>query len=130
MLISLSVFAKPEDGCGNQTTNFCQVKVQRVYDGDTFFVNIPKLHIIFGEDLGVRVKGVDTPELRGKSVYEKTMAKKAKQFTIDALINAKRVDLQKCSKGKYFRIVCYVFYDGKNLSKELISNGLAVEYME
>lgn len=116
--------------CGNKGNNFCQVKATRVYDGDTFFINIPKIHTLFGVDLGVRVYGVDTPELRGGSAYEKTMAKKAKAFTADAVMKAKRVDLVECKKGKYFRIVCKVIYDGKNLSEELIKNSLAVKYME
>lgn len=115
--------------CGNDN-NFCQVKPTRVYDGDTFYVDIPKLHPLFGKGLGIRVYGVDTPELRGKSAYEKAMAQKAKEFTVNAVMKAKRVDLMDCVKGKYFRIVCKVKYDGKDLSEELINAKLAVKYME
>lgn len=124
-LFSLGLYAQD---CGNKTNNFCQVKATSVYDGDTFYVDIPKLHSLFGKKLGIRVAKVDTPELRGGSQYEKYMAKKAKEFTVNAVLNAKRVDLRNCVKGKYFRIVCDVIYDGKNLSEELINNKLAVPY--
>lgn len=122
-LMSFSAMAN----CGKYG-NFCKVDIIKVYDGDTFFVNIPKLHSLFGEKLGIRVKGVDTPELRSKSVYEKAMAVKAKEFTKKALDSAKRVDLVDCVRGKYFRIVCNISYDGNDLSADLIKAGLAVKY--
>lgn len=111
-------------------TSFCNVKVTRVYDGDTFFVDLPRLHKILRHDMGIRVKGVNTPELRAKSEYEKQMAKKAKEFTISALINARKVDLKNCEKGKYFRLVCDVFYDDASLARELIARNLGVVYEE
>jgi len=113
--------------CGNSVNDFCRVKVERVYDGDTFFVAIPKLHNLFRNNLGVRVKGIDTPELRSGSKYEKAAAKLAKAETILFLGEAKRVDLKGCVKGKYFRIVCDVFADGESLAKRLIVKNLAVE---
>jgi endonuclease YncB( thermonuclease family) len=117
------------EDCGNKTPNFCQAKLVSVYDGDTFKVTIPKLHKLFGEKLSIRVKGVDTPELRG-SEYEKAMGKKAKAFTKSFLESAKRIDLKNCVRGKYFRIVCDVYADGKNLTKELIKNDLGIVYPE
>lgn len=126
LIMSFNVIAK----CGNSSKNFCNVKVLSVYDGDTFFVHIPKVHPLFGERLGVRVFGIDTPELRGGSNYEKAMAKKAKEFTKDMLDNAKKVDLNDCVKGKYFRIVCSIKCDDKDLGQELIKNKLAVPYNE
>lgn len=128
LLLLLSHLASAN--CGNKSNDFCQVKPTRVYDGDTFYVDIAKLHTLFGKGLGIRVKGVDTPELRGGSAYEKAMAQKAKAFTTEAIMNAKRIDLTDCTRGKYFRIVCHVVYDGKSLTEELINNKLAVPYAE
>ena len=116
--------------CGNKVNDFCQAKVVGVYDGDTFYVNINKVHPLFGEKLGVRVWGVDTPEIRGGSDYEKAMAKKAKDFTKKFLDSAKRVDLVECVRGKYFRIVCKVLADGNSLSEALIKESLAIPYLE
>lgn len=135
MILSLLMAAQVHASCGNKDTNFCNVKLNYkkngkvdVYDGDTFYVNIDRVHPIFGKRLGIRVKGVNTPELRAKSLYEKEMAQRAKSFTVSALEGAKRIDLSECVRGKYFRIVCQVTYDGKNLSEGLLASGLAIKY--
>jgi endonuclease YncB( thermonuclease family) len=127
---SLLLATEAYASCGNSENNFCRVKIVKVYDGDTFYVDIPKLHPLFGKRLGIRVFGVDTPELRGGSEYEKQMAKKAKAFTHNFLSGNKKVDLKECVRGKYFRIVCKVYANDKSLSEELINNSLAVPYKE
>lgn len=116
--------------CGNNSNNFCNVKVVSVYDGDTFFIDLPKVHPLFGKRLGVRVWGVNTPEMRSRSIYEKAMAKKAKKYTQDFIERSKKVTLINCKKGKYFRIVCAVLGDNEDLATHLIKNGLGVEYMK
>ncbi len=40
-------------------------QVVRVYDGDTITVDIAEWPAIVGDDIGVRIRGVDTPVLRG-----------------------------------------------------------------
>jgi micrococcal nuclease len=44
------------------------------------------------------------------------------------LKNAKVIELKNMKRGKYFRIVADVYYDGKNLAEILIKNKLAVKY--
>ena len=34
-----------------------------VYDGDTFKIDLPSQHPLFGDDLSIRVLGIDTPEI-------------------------------------------------------------------
>ena len=99
-----------------------------VYDGDSFRCNITGVHPIIGDSIPIRLYGVDTPEIRGKSKYEKQLALKAKEYTFNALSNAKNIELRNIRRGKYFRIVADVYYDNKSLAKELIDNGLAYEY--
>jgi len=123
-------FADWFGGCGDKVNNFCQAKVVRVYDGDTFYVNIEKIHSLFGDSLGIRIKGIDTPELRGGTPETKAEGIKARDFTINFLKVAKRVDLSECSRGKFFRIVCHVYADGKSLGDELIKAKLAKVYGE
>jgi len=121
-------FADWFGNCGKDNT-FCQAKVVRVYDGDTFYVNIDKIHSLFGESLGIRVKGIDTPELRGGTPESKAEGIKAKEFTVKFLNEAKRVDLHDCTRGKFFRIVCRVVGSrDKSLGDELIKAGLAKVY--
>jgi len=119
---------KNKTNCGKYG-DFCSVKVVDYYDGDTFFVDLPQEHHIFGDRLGVRVKGIDTPELRNRDLEAKALAYAAKAYTKETVFRAKKVDLVNCSKGKYFRIVCDVIIDRRrNLAKELMARGLAVPY--
>lgn len=116
--------------CGNDNS-FCQAKVVRVYDGDTFYVNIDKVHSLFGEELGIRVKGIDTPELKGGTPESKALGIKARDFTQKFLDESKRVDLHNCTRGKFFRIVCEVIGSkDKSLATELLNAKLAEKYVE
>ena len=36
----------------------------RVYDGDTFYVHIDGLHPIIGKNAPIRLRGVDTPDVK------------------------------------------------------------------
>lgn len=104
------------------------LEVTSIYDGDTFRANIDGLHSLIGERIGIRVAGVDTPEIRGKCQKEKDLARKAKQITVEALRSAKVIELRNTKRGKYFRIVADVYVDNKSLTNILISSGLAVAY--
>lgn len=109
---------------GNLTVS----EVTSIYDGDTFRANIKGLHSLIGERIGIRVAGIDTPEMRGKCKAEKALAQKAKQQTVSILRAAKNIELRNVKRGKYFRIVADVYADGKNLTSELIKRGLGVPY--
>ena len=126
---SCSMLPKAEKRNCGKYGDFCNVKVVDFYDGDTFFIDLAHEHHIFGDRLGVRVKGVNTPELRSSSQFEKMAARAARDYTKQNLLEAKKVDLLDCTKGKYFRIVCYVKIDrDRDLSQELLDKGLAVPY--
>lgn len=103
-------------------------EVTSIYDGDTFRVNIPDYPPILGQHMSIRINGVDTPEMRGKCEQEKALARKAKQYTVTALRNAKTIELHNMQRGKYFRIVADVYADGKSIGDGLIREGLAVVY--
>ena len=47
------------------TSNFSGVEYVRNYDGDTMTVNIPGVHPLFENEIGIRVRGIDTLEIRG-----------------------------------------------------------------
>jgi len=103
-------------------------EVTSIYDADTFRVNIDAWPPIVGERVPVRVLGVDTPEIRGKCDAEKVMAKKAKQFTVEALRGAKRIELRHIKRGKYFRLLAEVYVDGVSLAQSLIKFGFGRPY--
>ena len=104
------------------------VEIVSIYDGDTFKINLNCNLQVFCEKVGVRVRGVDAPEIKGKTAREKELAKKAKTFTQDFL-KKKPISLNNCGRDKYFRLLCNVTNGtGKDLGEELIKAGLGYSY--
>ena len=108
--------------------NVAIAEVTSIYDGDTFRANISDYPPIIGQHMGIRINGVDTPEMRGKCEQETVLAKRAKQYTLTMLRSAKTIELRNMQRGKYFRIVADVYADGQSIGEGLIFEGLAVIY--
>ena len=107
---------------------FDNVSVASVYDGDTFKINLNCSLSVYCEKVPVRVRGVDTAEIKGKTEREKKKAQEAKAFTKEFLAQAP-VKLSNCGRDKYFRLLCDVTNgQGKDLAKELISRDLGYAY--
>ena len=102
--------------------------VVSVYDGDTFRANIAGWPALIGNNMPIRVKGVDAPEIRGQCESEKTAAREARQFTAGRLDGARVIELRNMERGKYFRILADVYLDEVNLTDLLISAGHARPY--
>jgi endonuclease YncB( thermonuclease family) len=103
-------------------------QVVDVYDGDTFKIDLPSMHPLFGDDLSIRLFGVDTPEMRGTTDEVKALAAQAQQVTEKALKGASKIELRNPQRGKYFRIVSEVWIDGESLAEMLKAKGLAKDY--
>jgi endonuclease YncB( thermonuclease family) len=109
--------------------DFHGVKFIKNYDGDTFTVNLRCRAKIFCKSMSVRIKGIDAPEIKGKTECEKNTALISKKFVYNALIKAKPLALTNCTKDKYFRINCDVIYNGDiNLGELMLLKKLAVSY--
>ena len=94
-------------------------QIVEVYDGDTFKIDLPSQHPLFGDDLAIRVFGIDTPEMRGTSDEVKALAYKAKNRTQELLSDAKTIELKNPQRGKYFRVAAEVWIDGESLGEKL-----------
>ena len=103
-------------------------QVVSVYDGDTFKIDLPNMHPLFGDALSIRLFGVDTPEMRGTSDEVKVLAVQAQQLTEKALKGASKIELRNPQRGKYFRIISEVWIDGEKLADMLKAKGLAKDY--
>jgi endonuclease YncB( thermonuclease family) len=124
ILICASELLLAATSYGNVTAS----RVGTVIDGDSFKVDIGGWPDIAGKSITVRINGIDTPEMRGKCRYEKSLAREAKQFAVGKLRAAKIVELRSIKRGKYFRIVADVYLDGRSLGLQLLKAGLAREY--
>jgi micrococcal nuclease len=98
------------------------------YDGDTVRFNLPGYPPIVGNDIRVRVNGIDTPEIKGKCEKEKYEAQQARDMVTDILKDAKKITLNNMKRGKYFRIAADIIVDGESLADLLVEAGMAVKY--
>ncbi len=103
-------------------------EVVSIYDGDTFKIDLAGVHPLFGDDVSIRLLGVDTPEIRGSEDRVKVLAQKARKLTEKALMGAKIIELKNPQRGKYFRIIADVYVDGNSLADLLMKAGLAKTY--
>lgn len=124
-LIPSIALAEP---CAHTKTTFACVKVVSVYDGDTITVTIPGVPPMMGERVSVRIRDIDTAEMTGRKKCEKAMAIRARNWLRARLEKAKRVDLHRIGRDKYFRILADVEADGQSIADELIKAKLAVRY--
>ena len=122
LLFSLDSFA--EDTFGD----FNNVQFDHNYDADTINVNIPNVPSMIGDKIGVRIYGIDTPEIKGHCLKEIQIAVKAKEYVTLKLKNAKQIDLKNIRRDKYFRILADVYYDNILLSNDLIKLKYARPY--
>jgi micrococcal nuclease len=127
MILFLLHFALASS-CVHDNTNFRCVKVLKNYDGDTITVNIPGVHPLLGEKVSVRIRGIDTAEVKGKAPCEKDAARVARNLVESLTKNAKVVHLENIERDKYFRVLADVVADGKSIKDILIKNQLAVNY--
>lgn len=102
-------------------------RVLRVYDGDTFYVEIDGWPSIVGSGIGIRIIGIDTPEIRGTSPCVKEMAYKSREELV-RLLNTEEIYLYNMYRGKYFRIVATVRVNGYNVTERMIESGRAVAW--
>lgn len=105
-----------------------QCKVVSVYDGDTFFVDIPGWPAIVGKRIGVRVYGINTPEIHSKDEELKRAAQECKEFGTKLLTDSKSVKLKNLRRDKYFRLLADVEFDGKDYARHMLDMNYAVPY--
>jgi len=108
--------------------DFKEVSFVRNYDGDTIVVNIKDVHPLLGEEIAVRIAGIDTPEIKAGCEEEKKKALIAKEFVKKVCGASKRIELRDAGRDKYFRILASVYVDGLNLGDIMIREGMAVPY--
>jgi endonuclease YncB( thermonuclease family) len=112
----------------NQLAGPVPAELVEVIDGDTLRV---RAKIWLGQEILVlvRLRGVDTPELRGKCDREKQMARAAREL-VSRLAAAGPLSLTGISGGKYYgRVVASVTNaQGEDLAPLLLEAGLARAY--
>jgi len=77
--------------------------------------------------LSVRLNGIDAPEIKGKCAEEKEVAKEARDFLSNLVLN-KEVRLENVESEKYGRILANVYFGDVHLNELLLKERYAVKY--
>lgn len=95
------------------------VVLDSVFDGDTLFV--------WRTRTGIRLAGIDTPEIRGKCAEEKLAALQARDRLRALLDAARKVEISDCQRDTemYGRQLCRIAADGQDVGDQLVAEGLA-----
>lgn len=103
-------------------------QVIKVYDGDTITIasklpyeNSPLYR------LSVRLNGIDTPEIKGKTPDEKQCAKNARDSLSQLILN-RYVRLENIQSEKYGRILADVFIGDINVNEWMVAERYALKY--
>lgn len=103
-------------------------KVIKVYDGDTITI---ASRLPYSESplyrFHVRINGIDSPEIKGKSEHEKELAKKSRD-ALQLLILGKYVMIKRLETEKYGRILADVYLGELNIGDWMLQNNYAVKY--
>ena len=105
-------------------------KVIKIVDGDTIDVMLDLGFDIMYKSR-VRLFGIDTPESRTRDKVEKKYGLMSKKFLQDELKSASKLSIKTYKgeeTGKFGRILCDVFVDGKSVNMKMVKEGHAVQY--
>ena len=129
LLIPFLLLIFPGPLSAERNTSYLDVKYIENYDGDSITFDIPDAPPIMGKDMVISLRGIDTPELkRSKCEQEEEIAMLAKNRVHSLLKDAKVVNLHRTGRGKYFRILADIEFDGRDLATILLKEELAVPY--
>ena len=106
-----------------------EIRFVKCIDGDTFTCEVPGGYPeSLMKRVNVRIRGIDAPELHDKRPEVKQRALEAKGYLEKRLSEAKKIELSRLGKDKYFRILADVLVDGSDIAKEMLDKSLAVPY--
>ena len=99
-----------------------RAKIVKVYDGDTVTA-VVDLGFGITNKIKVRLKGINTPELRGD---ERALGIISRDFLREKILNKDIVvETFKDKKGKYGRYIGTLWINDENINELLVEQGLA-----
>lgn len=103
--------------------------INRVYDGDTIYVDIDDLPQFIGQDIGIRIRGIDAPEIRSRcsnetlKSQERQRARQARDHLQVILTETQHFDIVNIEMGSFSRLVADItLADDDDLAKQLIEH--------
>ena len=128
--------AKTYATCGQTPyDNITDFEIVKVRDGDTFVINVKNIPDVFGEEIAVRIRGIDTPELNDEREDIRKISIQAKEELERLLYSGKKVILYDLGRDKYFRLLASVKVGDIDIAEYMtltvgrrLERGLAKEY--
>lgn len=108
--------------------------IVKVRDGDTFIIDISNIPDVFGKNIAVRIRGIDTPELNDKREEIRKISIQAKE-ELEKLFNSgdasqkdaigdsgqkPKIVLYNLGRDKYFRLLASVKVGNIDVAEYLI----------
>jgi micrococcal nuclease len=109
-----------------KTQYLYNAKITNVVDGDTVDAEVDLGFTVYVK-VRFRLYGIDTMETNDKAIAVRELGLKAKAFVANALLG-KLVTIESHKSDKYGRWLGEIYLDGVSVNKQLLSEGLAVEY--
>ncbi|MEI0528590.1 thermonuclease family protein [Brachyspira intermedia] len=103
-------------------------EIVKVRDGDTFVINIADIPDVFGSEIAVRIRGIDTPEKNDEREEIRNIAIAAKEELEKLLYSNEKITLYNLGRDKYFRLLASVKVGNIDAAEYLIKKGLAKRY--
>ena len=100
----------------------------KVIDGDTFIIYIPNIPDVFGKNIAVRIRGIDTPELNDKREEIRKISIQAKEELERLLYSGNKIILYDLGRDKYFRLLASVKVGNIDVAEYMINRSLAKSY--
>lgn len=103
--------------------------VIKVYDGDTITIaqRLPYLKSPLYR-FSVRLAGIDSPEIKGKTDEEKSAAK-ISQKVLEKLVLNKNITIKNVKTEKYGRLLADVYLGDIHINRWLLDNNYAIPYV-
>jgi len=99
-----------------------------VYDGDTITVDFDLGFDIIMKNQKIRLYGINAPELKG---VDKLSGQTSKNWLVEKVLNKNIViKTHKDAKEKYGRWLGEVYVGDLYINEQMITEGLAIKYME
>ena len=108
--------------------NITDFEIVKVRDGDTFVINVKNIPDVFGEEIAVRIRGIDTPELNDEREEIRAIAIKAKEELEKLFNSGNKIILYDLGRDKYFRLLASVKVGDIDIAEYMIKKGLAKKY--
>ena len=97
----------------------------RAVEADVVIFNLSGLHPLIGEQIPVRLRGIDVPQINTGCVKEREAAVKARKIVSWLLTKSRTITLKKVGRDNRFRITAVVLADNRDIREILLQKGLA-----